>query len=89
MADYAMIRALVGRRVVLRYDSGASIVGVLLELRPAVGIPQMAILKDADIVDNGGTTLGHHDQLSVVPNSLTGIQEHPLPAISFRRPNNP
>ena len=89
MAEYAILRALVGKRVVLRYDSGARIVGVLLELRPAVGIPQMAVLKEADILDKGGTTLGHHEQLSVVPNVLVGVEEHPLPAISFRRPNNP
>lgn len=87
--EYAKIRALVGKRIRLRYDTGVSIVGVLIELRPSVGVPQMAILKDADIVGSVGTVLGHHDQLSVVPNGLSGFEEDNIPAISFRRPYNP
>lgn len=87
--EYAGIRNLLGKRICLRYDTGVSIVGVLLELRPSVGVPQMAILKDADIVSSVGTVLGHHDQLSVVPNQLSGFEEDSVPAISFRRPYNP
>lgn len=87
--EYAKIRALVGKRIHLRYDTGVSILGVLIELRPAIGIPQMAILKDADIVSSVGTVLGHHDQLSVVPTALLGVEEDSVPAISFRRPYNP
>ncbi len=88
MSEYSKLRDWVGKRIRLRYDTGAEIRGVLLELRPAVGIPQMAILKDADIASATGTVLGHHDQLSVVPNGLTGMEEHPTPAVSFRRPSN-
>lgn len=89
MIDPQRVRSLVGKRVQFRYVSGTKIVGVLLELRPAGGPPFMAILAEADILDPRGRTLGHHDQLSIVPEEVREVEEDPLPAISFRRPNNP
>ena len=79
MPDYSKLRDLVSHRVELEYDSGARVVGYVAACQPPSGTVQLMLLSKVQIVDAGGNVLETHDNLSVIPNVLTGVhlQEGP------------
>jgi hypothetical protein len=79
MPNYQKLRELVSHRVVFDYDTGARVVGYVSGVRPASGPALVVMLSRADILDDKGRVIEHHDELSIVPNVLTGfrLQEGP------------
>jgi hypothetical protein len=75
--DLDGLRARIGRRLRFRYPGG-TLTGVLLEVRPVVGPPLLALLSEADIFDEEGTCLQHARFLPLVVAPLAGIEEAPL-----------
>jgi hypothetical protein len=56
-----------------RYDTGAEIVGYLAFTSPPEGPVELVMLSDVDVLDDKGHVMAHHDELSFVPNVLTGF----------------
>jgi hypothetical protein len=79
MPNYLKLRELVSHRVVFDYDTGARVVGYVAGVRPASGPVFVVMLSRADILDDKGRVIEHHDEFSLVPNVLTGfrLQEGP------------
>ncbi|HLU66250.1 MAG TPA: hypothetical protein VKZ63_08230 [Kofleriaceae bacterium] len=73
----AMLRASTGCRVVLEYETGARISGIVTALRPTRGSVDFVVLADAEILDNHGLTLEQHDRLvvCVAPLVRFGLEE--------------
>jgi hypothetical protein len=71
MPNYAKLRELVSHRVTFDYDTGARVVGYVASCKPPTGPVQVVMLSRADILDDKGRVLEHHDELSVVPNVMT------------------
>ncbi len=67
--NYNALRNFLNQRMVFTYDTGAKIVGTLVECKPSQGTVQVAVLKDVDIVGRDGKVLEHHDRFSFVPNT--------------------
>ena len=70
-------RRRIGERLLFRYDSGATLTGVLLEVRPATGVPQLFLLSEADFFDDRGTCLQHLPFFPLVVSRLEGIEPAP------------
>jgi hypothetical protein len=79
MPNYDKLRELVSHRVTFDYDTGARVVGYIAACKPATGRVQVVLMSHADILDDKGRVLEHHDELSLVPNVLTSfrLQEGP------------
>jgi len=79
MPDYSKLRDLVSHRVVIEYDTGARIIGYLAACRPSDGPVQLVRLSRASLQDADGNVMETHDNLSIVPNVVTGVslQEGP------------
>jgi len=73
MPDYSKLRDLVSHRVELEYDSGARIVGYVASCQPNEGSVQLMSLSKVEFRDAGGAVLSTHDQVTIVPNVLTGV----------------
>ena len=73
MPDYSKLQEFVSHRVCIEYDTGARIVGYLAGCQPSNGPAQFASLTKAELYDSDGKLVESHDQLTVVPNVLTGI----------------
>ncbi|HET6610970.1 MAG TPA: hypothetical protein VFG83_03240 [Kofleriaceae bacterium] len=73
MPDYAKLRDLTSHRITINYDTGARIVGYLGACRPARGPVQLISLSRVDMFDADGNILETHDELSVCPNALVGV----------------
>jgi hypothetical protein len=73
MPDYSKLHDFVSHRVRLDYDTGAYIVGYLAGCQPSDGQVQFAKLTNAELFDANNNKLESHDELTVVPNVLTGI----------------
>ncbi len=71
MPNYAKLRELVSHRVTFEYDTGARVVGYIAACKPASGPVQVVVLSRADILDDKGRLIEHHDEMSMVPNLLT------------------
>ena len=69
-AKYDKLRDMLHKTLTFEYDSGAKVVGVLKELRPDSGPVQLAVMKDVDILSEGGDILEHHPIFSFVPTRL-------------------
>lgn len=74
MANYDKLRELVSHRVTFDYDTGAKIVGYVAATKPAQGPVQVVVLSRADIYDDKGRLLEHHDEFSLVPNVMTSFR---------------
>jgi hypothetical protein len=73
MPDYSKLHDLVSHRVNFEYDTGARIVGYLASCQPSSGAVQFAVLKKVELIDASGKILQRFDELTVVPNVLTGV----------------
>jgi hypothetical protein len=71
---YEKLRDLTSHRVTLDFDTGAKVVGYVATTKPATGPVLLVVLSRADILDDKGRVLEHHDELSVVPNVMTGFR---------------
>ena len=71
MANYDKLRELVSHRVTFDFDTGARNVGYVAATKPATGPVLVAVLSRADILDDKGRVLEHHDEFSLVPNVMT------------------
>jgi hypothetical protein len=71
--SYTQLREHVSHRVRFRYDTGAEIVGYLAFTSPAEGPVELVVLSDVDVIDAHGRVLLHRDEMSFVPNVLTGF----------------
>lgn len=74
MSSYQKLRDLISHRVTFQYDTGASIVGYVAACKPPTGPVQVVVLSRADILDSNGRVLEHHEEMSFVPNLLTGTR---------------
>jgi hypothetical protein len=74
MPDYAKLRELVSHRVSIEYDTGARIVGYVTAAKPATGPVQVLNMSRVDILDATGRIVEHHDDFTLVPNSLVGFR---------------
>jgi hypothetical protein len=74
MPNYARLNELISHRVTFEYDTGVKIVGYIAACKPGNGPVQLVVLSRADIFDDKGRLLEHHDELSVVPNVLTAFR---------------
>jgi hypothetical protein len=71
MPNYAKLHELVSHRVTFEYDTGARIVGYIAACKPGSGPVQVVVLSRADIFDDKGRLIEHHDEFSLVPNVMT------------------
>jgi hypothetical protein len=71
MPNYAKLRELVSHRVTFDYDTGARVVGYIAACKPGQGPVQVVVLSRADILDDKGRLIEHHDEMSLVPNVMT------------------
>jgi hypothetical protein len=74
MPNYAKLRELVSHRVTFDYDTGARVVGYVAACKPATGPVQVVVLSRADVLDDKGRLIEHHDEMSLVPNVLTAFR---------------
>jgi len=74
--NYVILRNFINRRVEFNYDTGAKIVGRLIECLPKdeTSNIQLAIMEDVDIFSGEGEVLAHHDDFSLVPNMQIGFR---------------
>ena len=80
MPDYSKLHEFVSHRVCIEYDTGARIVGYLEACQPNDGQVQFAKLTKVELLDNNGTVVETHDELTVVPNGLTGFRKDEGPS---------
>jgi hypothetical protein len=74
MPNYPRLHELVSHRVTFDYDTGARIVGYIAACKPGSGPVQLVQMSRVDIYDDKGRLLEHHDELSFVPNVMTGFR---------------
>jgi hypothetical protein len=74
MPNYGKLHELVSHRVTFEFDTGAYIVGYVAACKPGSGPVQLVQLSRADIFDAKGKLLEHRDELSFVPNVMTGFR---------------
>jgi hypothetical protein len=72
------LRDSVGERLRFRFDNGGEMTGALLEVRPAVGTPLLALLADADFFDDGGRCLQHLGFFPLVLGRIASVEKAPL-----------
>jgi hypothetical protein len=75
---FVELRGRIGERLRFRYETGAELTGVLLEIRPAAGDPQIALLSEGDFFDDGGTCLQHLRFFPVPLGRILAIEPAPL-----------
>ncbi len=73
MPNYSKLRELVSHRVSIEYDTGARIVGYLAGCQPKDGQVQFAKITSAELIDSSGRVMEKHDELTICPNLLTGV----------------
>ncbi len=76
--DPERLRGRLGERLRFRFDSGGEMTGTLLEVRPVVGTPLLALLADADFFDGGGRCLQHLGYFPLVLGRLDAVEPAPL-----------
>ena len=74
MPNYGKLHELVSHRVTFDYDTGARIVGYIAACKPGSGPVQLVQMSRVDIFDDKGRLLEHRDELSFVPNVMTGFR---------------
>ena len=62
------------RRIVIEYDTGAKITGYLARCQPNAGQVQLIRLSKASLLDAEGNHLEEHEEMTIVPNVMTGIR---------------
>jgi hypothetical protein len=73
MPDYSKLHDLVSHKVCIEYDTGARITGYLSAVQPAAGKVEFAVLSAVKMIDSQGRVMKELDELTVVPNVLTGV----------------
>jgi hypothetical protein len=76
--DPERLRGRLGERLRFRFEGGGEMTGTLLEVRPVVGTPLLALLADADFFDGGGRCLQHLAYLPLVLGRLEAVEPAPL-----------
>ncbi|MBE7451545.1 MAG: hypothetical protein HS111_22420 [Kofleriaceae bacterium] len=73
MPDYSKIHDLVSHRVCLEYDTGARVVGMLVDCKPPSGPVEFVVLHDAKLYSASGKVVHEATDLTLCPNVLTGV----------------
>ncbi len=74
MPQYQKLRDYVSHRITFDFDTGARIVGYITAAKPATGPVQVLNMTRVDILDATGHLVEHHDDFTLVPNSLVGFR---------------
>ncbi len=74
MPQYQKLRDYVSHRITFDFDTGARIVGYITAAKPATGPVQVVNMSRVDILDATGRLVEHHDDYTLVPNSLVGFR---------------
>ncbi len=74
MPDYTKVRSLLSHRVIIEYDTGATVTGYLTKCLPAEGPVQLVHIANAVVVAKDGAVLERSPDLRICPNALTGIR---------------
>ena len=74
MPNYGKLHELVSHRVTFDFDTGARLVGYVAACKPGSGPVQLVQMSRVDIFDDKGKLLEHRDELSFVPNVMTGFR---------------
>ena len=77
-ADVGSLRGREGERLRFRFDPGGELTGMLLEVRPIVGAPLLALLAEADFFDDRGRCLQHLPFFPLVLGRIRSIEPAPL-----------
>jgi hypothetical protein len=74
MPNYDKLRDMVSHRCTFEFDTGARVIGYMASCKPATGPVLVTVLTRVDIFDPAGKLIEHHNELSIVPNLLTGFR---------------
>jgi hypothetical protein len=73
MPDYSKIHDLVSHRVCLEYDTGARVVGTLVDCKPSSGPVEFVVLEVAKLISSSGKVLREMADVTMSPNVITGL----------------